>query len=388
MSLEFTNTCDMPLLGSDLNKFLEEVRWNFNGSPIVFRDDGNVDYMGRVYPYDFEDRGNCDLSPIPFKYKTENDDGTITITHTRLEVWIGTYITFQLPNDDRMMRYYPVVENGKYYLFNSTMNAMRWKMSIIAAKGFTPPPTGGAPTCSICFEEPADYVAVPCGHKCGCCKCFHNVMERNCVCPICRKVIDRVIRVYETDKNYVTSEVGKNVEMYNVNDLTQFPPLPRPVFEVNNIDSSYSVIEGGHRNKYNWSEFLNKFDNNSKNIVMWNLLNGDEQHGKVCDIYNLVYMCAMAKFPVFFGFKFPTNNRVLRATFLVVVTDAEFQLIRDRQLKPGQQIPTEKPSQAPVEKTKKVLKPSQLLAEKRKVLSAHAQTWTPGAYGGLPPPEG
>ena len=255
MSLEFTNTCDMPLLGSDLNKFLEEVRWNFNGSPIVFRDDGNVEYMGRVYPYDFEDRGNCDLSPIPFKYKTENDDGTITITHTRLEVWIGTYITFQLPNDDRMMRYYPVVENGKYYLFNSTMNAMRWKMSIIAAKGFTPPPTGGAPTCSICFEEPADYVAVPCGHKCGCCKCFHNVMERNCVCPICRKVIDRVIRVYETDKNYVTSEVGKNVEMYNVNDLTQFPPLPRPVFEVNNIDSSYSVIEGGHRNKYNWSEF-------------------------------------------------------------------------------------------------------------------------------------
>ena len=53
--------------------------------------------------------------------------------------------------------------------------------------------------CVICLENYKDMVIVPCGHQCICSKCSYNLLyfsETEYKCPICRKRIDTVIKVF------------------------------------------------------------------------------------------------------------------------------------------------------------------------------------------------
>jgi hypothetical protein len=337
MSLKFTNTCDEPLVGLEQGKFLEELKWgDHRGSPMVFKD-GHVEYMGVRRPYEIIERDKYHLAVAM------NRDPNCSAP-TKVMVWYGSFIVFEVLG--KIVYYYPVVHNNKYYLYDY------WK-GVVAAEGFIPP-TG--PLCSICFEQPANYAAVPCGHKCGCAECFRNVMDRGGRCPICRADIDCVVRIYETEAPNYAAAVAKTIpQIYNISDMTEFPPLPQPEFEVDNVESTYRVIDGGRRCVYTWSDLLNKYNKNSKNVVMWKLLNGDEQHGKVCDIYNKVYMCAMDKFPMFFGFSInrqkPTQQVDKPQSIGIFSTT-------------GKQLFNKPP--------KRAVKPNNM-----KVLNANAALWTP-----------
>jgi len=46
--------------------------------------------------------------------------------------------------------------------------------------------------CKVCFEVEVETVLGPCGHEIVCSKCAAKLDK----CPVCRKVITRVIRVY------------------------------------------------------------------------------------------------------------------------------------------------------------------------------------------------
>ena len=53
--------------------------------------------------------------------------------------------------------------------------------------------------CVICLENYKDMIIVPCGHQCICSKCSYNLLyfsETEYKCPICRKRIDTVIKVF------------------------------------------------------------------------------------------------------------------------------------------------------------------------------------------------
>lgn len=53
-------------------------------------------------------------------------------------------------------------------------------------------------SCVICMKNPADHLLVPCGHQCGCEPCLTEQFKRSGGCPICRKAIDGVIRVFRS----------------------------------------------------------------------------------------------------------------------------------------------------------------------------------------------
>lgn len=59
------------------------------------------------------------------------------------------------------------------------------------AKGET---VSDSDTCKICFENVIECVFVACGHMCACSSCSGNLHD----CPICRKPIEKVLRVYKS----------------------------------------------------------------------------------------------------------------------------------------------------------------------------------------------
>jgi len=47
--------------------------------------------------------------------------------------------------------------------------------------------------CVVCLDEKKEYIFVPCGHYCCCEKCINKLSE----CPICRKIVDQKIKVFQ-----------------------------------------------------------------------------------------------------------------------------------------------------------------------------------------------
>ncbi|XP_068729626.1 tumor susceptibility gene 101 protein-like [Montipora capricornis] len=51
--------------------------------------------------------------------------------------------------------------------------------------------------CIICMEKKSDSVLIPCGHLGFCLRCANELKRTTTVCPVCRKNIDQVLRVYQ-----------------------------------------------------------------------------------------------------------------------------------------------------------------------------------------------
>mmetsp|Transcript_22636 Transcript_22636/g.57698 ORF Transcript_22636/g.57698 Transcript_22636/m.57698 type:complete len:158 (+) Transcript_22636:327-800(+) len=51
--------------------------------------------------------------------------------------------------------------------------------------------------CSVCFENESSTVLLPCGHLCVCEICAQKLLEERPTCPICRKHIEGMNRVYQ-----------------------------------------------------------------------------------------------------------------------------------------------------------------------------------------------
>ena len=51
-------------------------------------------------------------------------------------------------------------------------------------------------TCSVCLGAPKEAATMPCGHLCVCVKCGKRVVAENCGCPICRRAVSAVLRIY------------------------------------------------------------------------------------------------------------------------------------------------------------------------------------------------
>ncbi|KAH9621339.1 hypothetical protein KSS87_003859 [Heliosperma pusillum] len=51
-------------------------------------------------------------------------------------------------------------------------------------------------SCVICFDALAEAACVPCGHMGGCMSCLTEIKAKGWGCPVCRSVIDQVIKVY------------------------------------------------------------------------------------------------------------------------------------------------------------------------------------------------
>lgn len=57
-------------------------------------------------------------------------------------------------------------------------------------------PVPSASPCTICCERSSNYAVVPCGHMSFCDKCFSEAFSLLRRCPICRKKMNTLMRVF------------------------------------------------------------------------------------------------------------------------------------------------------------------------------------------------
>ncbi len=55
-------------------------------------------------------------------------------------------------------------------------------------------PSAARGICAVCFDAEVNTAFVPCGHECCCCDCA--TVFASGICPICRRSVDSVLRVY------------------------------------------------------------------------------------------------------------------------------------------------------------------------------------------------
>lgn len=51
--------------------------------------------------------------------------------------------------------------------------------------------------CVICFGAQKIYACIPCGHRCICNSCFKNSRYMITKCPLCRKTITQILKIYD-----------------------------------------------------------------------------------------------------------------------------------------------------------------------------------------------
>jgi hypothetical protein len=55
----------------------------------------------------------------------------------------------------------------------------------------------GEDSCCVCMDKRKDAALVPCGHKVMCLACAQLLQARERKCPVCRRSIDNVVRVFD-----------------------------------------------------------------------------------------------------------------------------------------------------------------------------------------------
>lgn len=54
-------------------------------------------------------------------------------------------------------------------------------------------PNSNNDLCSVCLVTKKEYICIPCGHYCCCAECKNQLNNK---CPICRRRISSIIKVY------------------------------------------------------------------------------------------------------------------------------------------------------------------------------------------------
>ena len=62
--------------------------------------------------------------------------------------------------------------------------------------------------CSICLDNPVNTVVIPCGHLCMCWRCANTILHGSQECPICRRHVRTVNRVYITGREASGNAAG------------------------------------------------------------------------------------------------------------------------------------------------------------------------------------
>ncbi|KAG6727016.1 hypothetical protein I3843_02G096600 [Carya illinoinensis] len=121
--------------------------------------------------------------------QTQNHDG-ITATQT---IRTPGSIPSTPPNADETMGDGPI----RYPSIGSTSVEM-------SSPNFKNVPTrvgeknddGGSSSCVICLDAPIEGACIPCGHMVGCMSCLNEIKAKKWGCPVCRALIDQVIKLY------------------------------------------------------------------------------------------------------------------------------------------------------------------------------------------------
>ena len=66
--------------------------------------------------------------------------------------------------------------------------------------------------CSICLDEEADTAAIPCGHVFGCWSCATRVKNTSGLCPICRRLIQSLLKIRKCGEKMSRSASSAGIE--------------------------------------------------------------------------------------------------------------------------------------------------------------------------------
>lgn len=51
--------------------------------------------------------------------------------------------------------------------------------------------------CKVCMEKEINCVLIPCQHRCVCLACASIIISRDCICPVCRETILRLVETID-----------------------------------------------------------------------------------------------------------------------------------------------------------------------------------------------
>jgi adenylate kinase len=70
--------------------------------------------------------------------------------------------------------------------------------------------------CTVCYDAPADFLVVPCGHQCACQKCLLELRAASGLCPICRTNIQHIVQVFPCGFEEESSGMPRDLSSANV----------------------------------------------------------------------------------------------------------------------------------------------------------------------------
>ena len=150
-----------------------------------------------------------------FQYDENNDNfiafRTVMLGFQEDTIPFQVSITFKEGNDKKITTIgdpiYPITDgrNARFETFNNVnlkkvtreiknQFKIKFTMKIIKLGQGATGPHSESGLCTICMEDEACFVFIPCGHEITCEKCAMNERLENC--PVCRKPIGKRIKTY------------------------------------------------------------------------------------------------------------------------------------------------------------------------------------------------
>ncbi|KAF6714446.1 E3 ubiquitin-protein ligase NEURL1 [Oryzias melastigma] len=101
-------------------------------------------------------------------------------------------------NNPQNMNLNARLNSNQHAFFPSSPGTIPISPSSSAPESPTPPssPVLLADDCAICYENAVDTVLYACGHMCLCYTCGLKLKMTNAICPICRRTIKDIIKIY------------------------------------------------------------------------------------------------------------------------------------------------------------------------------------------------
>eukprot|EP01105_Mastigella_eilhardi_P000807 TRINITY_DN10959_c0_g1_i5.p1 TRINITY_DN10959_c0_g1~~TRINITY_DN10959_c0_g1_i5.p1 ORF type:complete len:579 (+),score=128.12 TRINITY_DN10959_c0_g1_i5:24-1739(+) len=104
--------------------------------------------------------------------------------------------------------------SGKIQLVDSNHRAGEVHKAVgqCLAKHFAPAPAPAVPadaTCAVCHEQPADHLALPCAHRCGCAACITAARH----CPVCNGPVESSVPIFDQDEPEDAADDGWGDDM-------------------------------------------------------------------------------------------------------------------------------------------------------------------------------
>jgi adenylate kinase len=97
--------------------------------------------------------------------------------------------------------------------------------------------------CIVCYDAPADFLVVPCGHQCACQKCLDELRTTTGLCPICRTNIQHIVQVFTCGFDEETTEGKQENTIDQIGEVRRVADVGGWADDVNNEEPAEEPVK-------------------------------------------------------------------------------------------------------------------------------------------------